>query len=243
MTPAAPVAALEVGRDHHGNPISLEVRGRASYLAAQPVAAALVAQLQRAVFSEWPRAWDATAAVDVPAYAGNRRLSLAEPGTRVDHFVRRLARAHTALALALEQPASGLLPLSRQAAWVPALNSRHHAPLVRARAVLEPLALSPRFSGALCFGAEAAPEAVRLWFWAERLGVFPGGLQSWWALPGGGLMLSLCAHGVLHADAYGTAALAALDRWAPGCGWTVLQGACASAWQQGTAIAGRRLVV
>ncbi len=222
---------------------ALHVQGRAAFLAAQPVAAALLAQLQRAVFSEWPRAWDAAAAVDLPAFTGNRRLSLAEPGTRVDHFVRRLARAHTALALALEQPASGLLPLSRQAAWLPSLRSRHHAPLVRARAVLEPLALSPRFSGALCFAAEAAPEAVRLWFWAERTGVFPGGLQSWWNLPGGGLMLSLCAHGVLHADAYGTTALEALDRWAPGCGWVVLQGACTSAWQQGTAIPGRRLVV
>lgn len=222
---------------------ALQMQGRAAFLAAQPVAAALVARLQRAVFSEWPHEWEADAGVDLPAFAGNRRLALAEPGTRVDHFVRRLARAHTALALALEQPASSLLPLSRRAAWGPSLASRHHAPLVRARAALEPLALSTRFSGALCFGADATPEALRLWFWAERMGVFPGGLLSWWPLPGGGLMLSLCAQGVLHVEAYGATALPALDAWAPGCGWVALDGHCVSAWQRGTAIPGRRLVV
>lgn len=220
-------------------------QGRAAFLQEQPLAAALGLPLQRAVFSERPAAWDADSSphTAAPAFAAQRTLTLADPGARVDLFVRRLARAFNALALALEQPATGLWPLSRSEAWAQALQSRHHAPLVRARAALAPLALGPRFSGALWFRAEAAPDAVRLWFWAERLGVFAGGLVAVWEMPGGALMLRLCAHGNLHAEVYGAPALDALDALAPGCGWVVVQGTCTSAWQAGTAIAGRRLRV
>jgi hypothetical protein len=224
---------------------ALWAQGRAAFLQAQPLTAALVLPLQRVLFSEWPASWDpvADAPSATPDFAAPRTLALADPGARVDHLVRRLARAYTALALALEQPAMALLPMSRRGAWLPTLNARHHAPLVRARAALEPLALGPRFNGALWFRAEAVPDALRLWFWAERTGVIPGGLVSVWTLPGGALRMQLCAHGNLHVDVYGAAALEALDAWAPACGWMAVQGHCVSAWQQGTAIAGRGLRV
>ena len=223
------------------NSPALWTQGRASFLAAQPLSAALVQPLQRALFDESPAAWDPAVAAELPPFTGNRVWALADPGTRVDHFVRRLARAYTALALALEQPATALWPLSRRAAWRQALWARHHAPLARARGLVDELGMGPRFNGALCFRAEATQAAVRLWFWAERLGVFPGGLVAVWPQPGGALMLQLCAHGNLHVEAYGTVALEAAQSLAPACGWVAVQGSCVSAWQQGTAIPGREL--
>ena len=224
---------------------ALWAQGRAAFLQAEPLMAAVVLPLQRAVFSESRSHWDADpgALAAPPAFAGTRNLALAEPGTRVDHFVRLLGRAYTALALAMEQPATALWPLSRRQAWTVALQSRHHAPLVRARAVVAPLALAPRFSGALWFRAEADAELLRLWFWAERMGVFAGGLVAVWQQPGGALLLRLCAHGSLHVDAYGVATLQALDAAAPACGWQPVQGACVSAWQHGSAVPGQRLLV
>jgi len=221
--------------------------GRDGWLHAQPLAAALVLPLQRALFEDSPAHWDADPGLHAPAFAATRTLGLAEPGSRVDQAVRQLARAHTALALAMEQPATSLWPLSRRQPWLPTLNSRHAAPLVRARALLQPLALGARFNGALCFRAEAAPEAVRLWFWAERLGVFAGGLVQVWPLAGGALLLRLCAHGKLHVDAYGRQALQALDELAPHAGWVRVQGPCADGWKAGASasapIAGRALRV
>ena len=219
------------------------MQARASFLQAQPLSAALVQPLQRALFDESPSAWDPAVAAKLPPFTGNLVLALADPGTRVDHFVRRLARACAALALALEQPATAVWPLCRREAWRQALWARHHAPLVRARGLVDELGMGPRFSGALWFRAEAAQAAVRLWFWAERLGVFPGGLVAVWPQPGGALMLRLCAHGNLHAEACGAAALEAVQSLAPACGWMAVRGACVSAWQQGAAIPGRRLRV
>lgn len=220
---------------------ALWAQPRDAYLHAHPLALALAGPLQRALFDERPAHADPDAGVAAPPFAATRTLALAQPGTRVDHFVRQLSRAHTALALALEQPATALWPLSRRAPWWPSLHSRHHAPLVRARALLPGPALGPRFHGALWFRAEAAPDVVRLWFWAERCGVFPGGLVSVWPLAGGALMLRLCAHGSLHVDAYGAAALEALDALHASSGWRVVAGPCVSAWQPGGAIPGRRL--
>lgn len=236
-----------MGSDRPG--AALWAQGRVDFLQAQPLTAALVLPLQRALFSEWPAHCDPDldAGTPTPAFSANRVLALADPSGRVDVFVRRLARAHTALALAMEQQATALWPLSRRDAWKPSLNRRHHAPLVRARAALDPLALGARFNGALWFRCEAAAEMVRLWFWAERTGVLSsGGLVSVWPLSGGALQLRMCAHGNLHVEVYGAGALDALDALAPACGWVPVKGHCFSAWQSasaGTAIAGRELQV
>lgn len=221
------------------------MQGRTAFLQTEPRMAAVVLPLQRAVFSESPSHWDSDpgALAAPPAFAACRTLGLAQPGTRVDHFVRLLGRAYTALALALDQPATALWPLSRRQAWAAALQSRHQAPLVRARLVVAPLALAPRFSGPLWFRTEADADMLRLWFWAERMGVFAGGLVAVWQPPGGALLLRLCAQGNLHVDVYGAAALQALDAAAPACGWQPVHGHCVSAWQRGSAIPGRSLLV
>jgi hypothetical protein len=222
---------------------ALWTQDRAFFLQSQPLHAALALPLQHALFDEWPAHRDALSAEERPVFAGNLVLAVADPGIRVDHFVRRLARAHTALALALEQPATALWPLSRLGFWRPSLWAQRHLPMVRARRLADVLDMKPRFNGALWFGAEDALAALRLWFWAERLGAFPGGLVAVWTPPGGALMLRLCAHGNLHVEAYGAAALDALQTFAPDCGWATVQGPCISAWQQGTAIPGRHLRV
>ncbi len=222
---------------------ALWLQDRASFLQDQAPCAGLVQPLQRALFDGWPAAWDLAVTATQAPFAGHMVLSLADPGSRVDHFVRRLARAYSALALALEQPATALWPLARRAGWRKALWARQHAPLVRARGLVDELGMGRHFDGALWFRAEGSVAALRLWFWAERVGDFPGGLVSVWPQHGGALMFRLCAHGNLHVEAYGAAALAAVHSLGPACGWMAVHGHCVSPWQQGTAIPGRSLQV
>lgn len=229
---------------HKASAAGVWTEARAAYLARVPEAAWLLQQWQQVHEPLRNAQRDAPPPERdlLPPFAGSLTLTLAEPGTRVDHHVRRLARAYTALALALEQGHTALLPAARSAAWRTQLWSRHWPALVRARGLARALDMGAHFDGALCFGAAGTPEALRLWFWAERTGVFPLGLVAVWVWPGAVLCQRLCAHGNLHLDAYGSWLPKALKQASAPCGWQVVSGSCHSAWQQGRAVPGRALL-
>ena len=225
-------------------PMTVKRMTRAAVWARAPAFTAVLHDLQRVCYSDWPALWDAPDAGPMPRFAGPPLvLAPATASARIDRYATQLARATARWMTAMGWPTLHALGLSPRSAWQGRTDAQRppYPALARALARLPAPGLPARFRGALVFSAAGCAQALPLCFWAARCGTLGDGPllgaadQPWVA--------SLCQHGNLHVEVYDAGLRERLLHTATASGWAPVQGACARSFGRAQAgIPGRNLL-